>query len=229
VNQRRSSFVVISVAAHAVLLLALVATSILAPGLLPAPQRVLAYYNADRLVKVEDIDLPASKRPRGPATSRTPNTSAPTTAAPVEAPEGIAPETGLEDAAAGARSDLAAIEQGRGSVDGVGMPETPPPSPPREKEPVRLHAGIQAPRKVVDVAPVYPELARATRVQGIVILEVVIDEHGDVGSARVLRSTTLLDQAALDAVRRWKFAPARLNGEAIPVVMTVTVNFTLSP
>ena len=207
--------------------MALVATSILAPGLLPAPQRVLAYYNTDRLVKVEDIDLPASKRPRT-ASSRTPSASAPTPTAPVEAPEGIAPETGREDPAAGVPGNLAAIEQGRGSVDGAGMPETAPPPPPPEKVPMRLHAGIEAPRKIVDAAPVYPQLALATQVQGIVILEVVIDEHGDVGSARVLRSMTLLDQAALDAVRRWKFTPARLNGEAIPVVMTVTVNFTLN-
>jgi len=44
---------------------------------------------------------------------------------------------------------------------------------------------------------------------------------------RVLRSVPLLDQAATDAVRQWEFTPTRLNGVAVPVVMTVTVNFTL--
>jgi protein TonB len=90
-----------------------------------------------------------------------------------------------------------------------------------------LHRGITAPEKTVNVPPVYPELARITKIEGIVILETVIDASGSVTSARVLRGHPMLDQAALDAVQRWKFAPARLNDEAIPVVMTVTVRFTL--
>ena len=46
-------------------------------------------------------------------------------------------------------------------------------------------------------------------------------------NARVLRSIPLLDQAALDAVRQWEFAPTRLNGAAVPVIMTVTIQFSL--
>ena len=79
------------------------------------------------------------------------------------------------------------------------------------------------------VAPVYPDMARRARAQGVVILEATISETGDVISARVLRSVALLDQSALDAVLRWKFAPARLNGETVSVVMTVTVTFSLTP
>jgi len=60
-----------------------------------------------------------------------------------------------------------------------------------------------------------------------VILDVIIDEHGVVTSTRVLKSVAFLDQAAVDAVRQWRFTPARLNGEAIPIVMTVTVTFRL--
>ncbi len=59
------------------------------------------------------------------------------------------------------------------------------------------------------------------------ILDVIIDDHGTVTSTRVLKSVALLDQAAIDAVRQWRFTPARLNGEAIPIVMTVTVSFRL--
>jgi protein TonB len=70
-------------------------------------------------------------------------------------------------------------------------------------------------------------LARDSRVEGVVILDVIIDEHGTVTSTRVLKSVALLDQAAIDAVRLWRFTPARLNGEAIPIVMTVTVSFRL--
>jgi protein TonB len=55
----------------------------------------------------------------------------------------------------------------------------------------------------------------------------VLDANGRVDSVRVLRSIPLLDQAAVDAVRQWRFTPALLNNEAVPVVMTVTVNFAL--
>jgi protein TonB len=229
VNQRRSSFVVVSVAAHAVLLIAILAASVLAPGLLPIPQRMLAYYEPDRVVRTVDIPLPSPPRVRGPVDA-SPQTGTPTPAAPIEAPAGITPETGREDATFTRPGNLEAIERGgAGSVDGVGIAETAPPPPAVKPPPVRLHQGIEPPKKIVDVAPLYPPLARASHVEGIVILEVVIDEHGEVTSTRVLRSMTLLDQAAVDAVRGWKFSPARLNGEAIPVVMTVTVNFTLKP
>jgi protein TonB len=83
------------------------------------------------------------------------------------------------------------------------------------------------PRKVVDVPPTYPEMALRIRVEGLVIIEATIDERGNVIDARILKSVNLLDAAALAAVRQWKFTPARLNGEPLPVVMTVTMNFIL--
>ena len=91
-----------------------------------------------------------------------------------------------------------------------------------------MASSIRPPSKVVHVAPQYPQIARASRVQGLVIIEATIDVSGNVQSASVLRSIPLLDQAALDAVRQWKFTPTLLNGVAVPVVMTVTVNFELS-
>jgi len=74
---------------------------------------------------------------------------------------------------------------------------------------------------------VYPALARAVRVQGLVIIEATIDEKGNVESARVLKGEPLLNQAVLDAVRLWRFTPALLGGVPVPVVMTVTVDFRL--
>jgi protein TonB len=98
---------------------------------------------------------------------------------------------------------------------------------PAPQPPPRVGGAIKAPVKVFNVPPIYPELAQRTRVEDVVILETVIDESGNVTSARVLRGHPLLNQAALDAVQRWKFTPARLNDETIPVVMTVTVQFKL--
>ena len=93
--------------------------------------------------------------------------------------------------------------------------------------PIRLHSGMKAPVKTTDVAPVYPVIARNVHKQGVVILEAVLNARGGVESVRVLRSIPLLDQAAVDAVQQWRFTPALLNGQPVPVVMTVTVNFML--
>ena len=76
-----------------------------------------------------------------------------------------------------------------------------------------------------DVAPVYPAIARNAGVAGVVIVEATIGADGKVIDAKVLRSVPLLDQAALDAVRQWEYAPTLLNGVPVPVVMTVTINF----
>ena len=93
--------------------------------------------------------------------------------------------------------------------------------------PVRVGGNIKPPAKLKDVRPVYPDDAKAAKVQGVVILEVTIDPQGLVGNAKILRSVPLLDQAALDAVSQWEFESTQLNGAPVPVIMTVTVNFTL--
>lgn len=94
--------------------------------------------------------------------------------------------------------------------------------------PLRVGGDIMEPKKIRDVRPVYPQEARDAGVQGMVILEVTIDELGEVSDARVLRSVPMLDDPALDAVQQWKFTPTLLNGQPVPVIMTVTVNFTLN-
>jgi protein TonB len=93
---------------------------------------------------------------------------------------------------------------------------------------VRVGQHIKPPTKVHDVRPIYPDEARAAGTQGVVILEVRIEPDGRVGQARILRSIAALDQAAIDAVRQWMFTPTLLNGVATPVVMTVTVQFSLN-
>jgi protein TonB len=93
--------------------------------------------------------------------------------------------------------------------------------------PLRVGGSIKPPTKVRDVRPAYPPEAMMNRVEGVVILEVVVDTSGRVADAKVLRSIPLLDQAAVDAVRQWEFAPTQLNGAAVPVILTVTVNFKI--
>jgi protein TonB len=92
---------------------------------------------------------------------------------------------------------------------------------------LRVGGEIRAPQKVVNVSPVYPQEAQDARVQGVVIIEAKIAADGSVAEAWVLRSIPMLDQAALDAVRQWRYTPTLMNGVPVPVIMTVTVNFTL--
>ena len=97
----------------------------------------------------------------------------------------------------------------------------------KELNPVRIGGGVKAPAKIRDVKPVYPPIAQQAHVQGVVIIEAIIDGDGTVADARILRSIPLLDQAALEAVQQWKFAPVQLNGAPTAVLMTVTVNFRI--
>jgi TonB family protein len=96
--------------------------------------------------------------------------------------------------------------------------------------PFRVGGDVMAPVVVNRVEPLYSEEARKARIGGIVILEVVIDRTGVVKDARVLRPLPFgLDQAALDAVKQWRFRPGTLNGAPVDVIFTLTVNFMLGP
>jgi TonB family protein len=92
---------------------------------------------------------------------------------------------------------------------------------------LKVGAGIRPPTRIHNVHPEYPADARAAGVQGVVVIDCLIDTTGHVASTRVLRSVPALDAAALDAVRQWEYQPVLLNGAPVPVLMTVTVNFTL--
>jgi protein TonB len=151
-------------------------------------------------------------------------------AAPVEAPSEVKPETGIEQ---GVRNAASGIEGGvvggvaGGIVGGLEAAPPPPPPPPPPAAPVRVGGNIKPPTKTRDVKPTYPAIAQSARVQGVVIIEATIGPNGSVQEAKVLRSIPLLDAAALEAVKQWTFSPTLLNGVPVPVIMTVTVNFTL--
>ena len=120
----------------------------------------------------------------------------------------------------------------------TGGPPPPPPAPPPPMtpefkqalemlQPIRIGGEIKAPAKIRDVKPVYTPEAFRARVQGVVIIEAVLDATGHVAAARVLRSIPLLDDAALAAVAQWVFEPPLVDGVPAAALMTVTVNFRL--
>ncbi|MGD8331027.1 MAG: energy transducer TonB [Acidobacteriota bacterium] len=110
----------------------------------------------------------------------------------------------------------------------VGLPAGGPPSLAPEG-PVRAGVDVQRPEKIVDVDPVYPELARRARKEGFVVLDAIIDKQGNVIDLTVLRPDVLgLTEAAQEAVRQWKYTPTYFNGRPVEVRLTITVQFQLS-
>jgi protein TonB len=95
-------------------------------------------------------------------------------------------------------------------------------------KPIRVGGTIKEPRKIKNVVPEYPSVAQASRVQGIVVLECIIGLDGRVEKAKVVQGMPLLDDAALEAVRQWRYTPTLFQGVPVPVIMTVTVSFRLT-
>jgi len=108
-----------------------------------------------------------------------------------------------------------------------------PPPPPWVREgttlanPVHIGGAIQATVKIYDVRPVYPAIAQSAKVTGVVNVEAIIGPEGRIDQVRVVKSVPLLDQAAMDAVKEWRFTPTVVNGVAVPVIITAMLSFTL--
>lgn len=94
-----------------------------------------------------------------------------------------------------------------------------------ERLPVQLAPGRPLPTKVHNVPPVYPTIARVVNLRGTVEIEVVIAEDGAVRHAQLVTSAGVLDQAAIDAVLQWRFAPTVIDGVPTPVRAQVVVEF----
>ena len=108
-------------------------------------------------------------------------------------------------------------------------PPPPPATPPPPRAPVRVGGQIQAPALARRVEPIYPDLAVQAHVRGVVILEAIVDKEGHVVDVKVLRTANpILDNAAVTAVRQWRYRPLVLNGLPESFVLTVVLTFELS-
>jgi periplasmic protein TonB len=103
------------------------------------------------------------------------------------------------------------------------------PAPPKPTAPARIKQGgnVTAASIITQTRPVYPPLARQARIQGNVVLHAIIDKDGKVAQLEVISGHPLLVQAALDAVRQWRYKPTLLNGDPVEVDTTITVTFTM--
>jgi protein TonB len=95
--------------------------------------------------------------------------------------------------------------------------DTLPPKPPQ----------VDLPKLISQVTPVYPEVARLKGVQGSVELDAIVDEHGRVTEIKIVRGQSLLNDAALECVRKWRYSPAQVNGHVVPAPLHIVVRFQL--
>ncbi|MGO9084364.1 MAG: energy transducer TonB [Candidatus Sulfotelmatobacter sp.] len=126
---------------------------------------------------------------------------------------------------------LDALPQG-GIIGGVigTVVTTPPPGTPAPALPhrIRVSSGVASGLLKTKVNPHYPPEARDQRIQGVVLLQVKIDDEGNVYDVELISGHPLLAEAAIDAVRQWKYKPYLLNGVPVEVETQVQVNFTLT-
>ena len=205
VGSRKWYTVPLSLLAHSIVLLLVVVIPLVATAVLPDPRSTLPNF----------VPLVEPILPPPPPVRRVQETlpqRANPDAAPIETPTSITEEP----IDAGIENDRGVADVFAGGLPGgTGVLEPPPPPPPppaKPQEPVPVGGHIRAPERLQYVAPVYPPLAQAARVQGMVIIEATIGVDGRVTNARLLRSISLLDEAALAAVRQWTYRPTTLNG-----------------
>jgi len=109
------------------------------------------------------------------------------------------------------------------------IPEGPPGPPgPSRGDVLQVGGDVEAPVKLHAPRPGYTEEARQARIQGVVMLQVIVDTEGNVIDPKIIKGLPMgLDQQAVETVRQWKFKPALRDGEPVPVYYNLTINFSL--
>jgi protein TonB len=182
-------------------------------------------------VPVGRTQSPSSRPPSPPPEHHTQQQVVAPSEIPAQVPEPLEAPEPQESTGSGEGVDGGVGEDwgGGGGVGVLGpLKEQAAEEPEQAPTVVRANVDLKEPRRLVEIKPIYPEPARKAHIEGVVILEVIVDTRGAVRDVRVLRPMPLgMTEAAEDAVRRWRWEPATLNGRPVEVYITVTVRFTL--
>ena len=225
--RRRSMLIGFSIAIHTVTVGALLVVPLLRDAPLPDPtQAVRAFFVAPSFAPPPPPPPPApasklASRVVPVAQTAKPNAFVAPTQIPdsIEVPEDVDP--GVSGGVAGGVEGGVAGGVVGSLVGGLG-------NAPSVTAPLRVGGGIREPRKLKNVDPTYPSVARAARIQGVVVIECVVGTDGRVADAKVVQGQPLLDGAALKAVQQWRYTPTLYEGVPVPVILTVTVTFRLA-
>jgi protein TonB len=177
------------------------------------PARIEKERPEKNITEVPYVEPPAKPAPEPVRANVSPNANKPTVLAPPRVASAPNAQGGAEP-----RGESAGLPR-----NGTGMPE-PPPLP---TAPVHKSSVITPSQSAHTVQPEYPQLAKTTRQSGVVAVEVMINDRGDVTSARALSGPPLLREAALSAARRWKFKPAIRDGKPVGSTTTLSFNFKM--
>jgi len=240
-RERAPGSKVVSIALHIVVLTLVLGIPLMtATNTLPKVPAMMAFVTDAPATPPPPPPPPPPARAAGAARPTPPTPKNPETAAPIEAPAEVKVEasTGTATAATGG-SAIGGVEGGvEGGIEGgvvggllggvVGsIASSMPPPPPPPSGPVRVGGQIKTPDLRHRVEPVYPDLAAAAHITGIVILEASVGTDGSVKSVKVLRSShALLERASTEALKQWQYSPLVLNGIQTPFVLTVTFTFS---
>ncbi len=122
--------------------------------------------------------------------------------------------------------------QAGGVIGGIlgGIPSTasvPPPPPAVSKAPLRVGGRVKPPRPISTPRPMYPQIARAARIQGDVVIDAVIDTNGNISQMKLISGHPMLVGAAMEALRQWKYEPTYLDEQPVSIELNVTISFSM--
>jgi len=221
-----------AIAFHGLAVTFFVVGQLWATGPVPEPTLVVGFYQpppppppAARPAPARPPAAPVD-RAAPPRVEAQPSAIPDTPAQPISKDNPTGPETGVPGGVPG--GDPFGVPGGIPGGVTTGPTEVPAPAA-DDDIPIPPQPGMQLPVPLQRVDPRYPELARRVKVQGPVILEAIIARDGQVVDARILRDIGFgCGEAALEAVRQWRYEHARLNGRTVTVYLHITVNFQLS-
>jgi len=218
--KRREVTLTVSLVAH-VIGFAFVAFVVLRPAKVVTEPKTIPAFVMDAPVVQKAAAAPAraaAPEPKPtPQPEPTPTPVTPPTTVSNEPPPPVASSVNVGQST----GDVTQMTGAVGAVSGNALGAPP------AAEPVHVGGNIKAPALVQKTPPDYPRAAKDARVQGAVILEAQVGPDGRVQSVKVLRSVAMLDDAAVNAVKTWRYKPLTLNGAAVPFILTVTVTFDL--
>ena len=178
-------------------------------------EAVPAGKNAGRSTPAERVQTATPSQ--RPAKAATPNLSAELTAHPV------ASQRAAADAADAPTLDTGSSANGQLQQLSSAASLAPPPAPALPR--IKVGGDVQQPKLISSVMPSYPPTARSVGISGNVVIQASVSTTGVVTAAKVLSGPVMLRQAAVDAVRHWKYQPGTLNGDPVAVDITVTMSF----
>ena len=233
---RRPLLLSVSIAAHAAVIIGVVATSVATVSLPKRAPNQVTFPVIDRIPPLKGDDVTktathAAVQPQPVKRATMPTTPTAPQVVPdhvVPAPAQTADSGPIGDSNPGpATGNTGTPGVPWGSKDGVDVD-----GPPATTAPPKIYTvgeGVKAPVVLRRVSPPYPEIARRMHLNGFVVLECIIDQSGQIRDAKVVSSSSaMFEQPALDAVKQWQFAPGTFNGRPVDVLFDLTVSFHLN-